>query len=375
MQFSSKNLPNQKMNMGDSNFLEQSYNPLMNNNKATKSQLAQWVNEIKTKCDYEQVVIVGMGGSSLGVRAFSSMLNLNNALFLDELSDHKFNKVFAKVNLSKAVFLVISKSGNTSETLTLFEEILKKLKQNNKTYQNQIFTMTVHKDESQLFKISKELNLSCFEFPKNLSGRYCIFGLPGLLCLELINVDISLIEEAYDECFKDSSILSHLRFLMLESIDKKDFAQNFWSYSGKMDHFRAWLRQLISESLGKKSSKFKDYALPPFVECCGSKDQHSYLQHVLALPDNSLNVIFECASQSKKGVLDKKQLEEAKKLRSYFSKYDIRALRIKVNTSDIKDVSMLFITWMFVTQTVGEHFGLDVFKQENIDELKKISLA
>ena len=301
------------------------------------------------------------------------MLELENLSFLDELNDFKAKCLFSKLNLKETAFLVISKSGNTSETLVLFDYVVEKIKEKNLSIKNHILTMTIEEEKSKLFLVSKENELTNLPFQKNLSGRFSIFGMTGLLPLCLTGLEIKEIIESLENTLKDLDRVNQLSNILVESIENGDFAQSYWVYDRRMLHFRAWLRQLVSESLGKSSGADDTYTLPPFVECSGSRDQHSYLQHILSLPKRSFNVVFESVRDENYGPLAIKQKKEAERLKFYFDKYNIRTLSITLESYSVSEACQLFMIWMLAVQAVGDHYKLDIFKQENIDELKKIN--
>ena len=83
---------------------------------------------------HKDVLIIGMGGSVLGSKMLSSFFDLDkNYYFLDNLNNSKVND-FIKKDLSKFSIFVISKSGETLETLTNFNIILNNFKKKKKKY-------------------------------------------------------------------------------------------------------------------------------------------------------------------------------------------------------------------------------------------------
>ena len=353
-------------------FFNQPYCSLLQNKEEFISKVFVAQDSLKS-AGMKHFVVVGMGGSSLGAKSIASMLELENLSFLDELNDFKAKRLFSKLNLQETVFLIISKSGNTNETLVLFDYVVEKIKEKNLGIKNHILTMTIEKETSKLFLVSKENELTNLPFEKNLSGRFSVFGMAGLLPLCLAGLEIKEIIESLENILKNLDRVNQLSNILIESIENGDFAQNYWVYDGRILHFRAWLRQLISESLGKISGADGTYTLPPFVECSGSKDQHSYLQHILSLSKRSLNVVFESLRDENYEPLAMKQKKEAEKLKFYFDKYNIRTLNITLESYSVSEVCQLLMIWMLAVQTVGDHYKLDVFKQENIDEFKKIN--
>jgi len=355
-------------------FRSSPYCSLLHDSKALFTQLEEAKNYILSLCPSKQIVVVGMGGSSLGAKAIYSMLEIENLKFLDELNDFKAKRLFSEINLKDTCFLVISKSGNTSETLTLFDYVKTKFESQSLNIRNNIFTITMENETSKLFSLSKKYDLKNYDFPENLSGRFSVFGLAGLLPLKLAGLNIEEIAKALEEAITNVDEVNLICNVLMESIERLDLAQSFWNYDGRLSHFRAWLRQLISESLGKSSQTNEKYSLPVFVECSGSRDQHSYLQHVLSRPERTLNVVFETQKCPKDNVLFSQQQKESQKLKLYFDKYKIRTLSICMDEFSIKKVCQFLMIWMLAVERVGNYYELDVFQQENIDELKRLNL-
>ena len=95
------------------------------------------INEL-FRCEFDSVVLVGVGGSSLGVKALYDMLNLQKELiFLDNLDPYSIEKKCAKIDPSKTLFIISSKSGTTIETISIYKYILAKFAI--KSYENFIF--------------------------------------------------------------------------------------------------------------------------------------------------------------------------------------------------------------------------------------------
>ena len=362
------------LNLTKDYFVKQPYYKIIDDETVFRSDLEKEIELIKQLNPAEQVIVVGMGGSSLGAKAMTSIIDLKNLYFLDELNDFKANKLFEKLELEKSIFLVISKSGNTSETLVMLDYVKEKIRASELDIKKHIVAMTIKENDSRLFKVATDNKLHVIDFQKNLSGRFSIYGMAGVLPLVLAGLSFETIVGSLKNALEKLDIVEEIANCLITSIEKKDFAQSFWTYDGRMLHFRAWLRQLVSESLGKTSKAKKSYSLPPFVECRGSVDQHSYLQHILSRPKNSLNIIFRSLNNDHDGPLFEKQVREVEKLEMYFSKYQMRTLKFTLDLRSVTEVCSLFSIWMFAVQVVGEFYSLDVFKQENIDELKKLCL-
>jgi len=152
----------------------------------------QDTNEIK---DYvatitkKHIIVVGIGGSSLGARAIYEFLITSNTyvkdlLFLETVDPLEVNYSLKKVDLNDAQFVVISKSGNTIETVSLFKYLnsLVDISSDNCTI--------ISEAKSQLTKFANNNNIKTFDLAENIGGRFSVFSVVGLVPLAMVGVDI-----------------------------------------------------------------------------------------------------------------------------------------------------------------------------------------
>src|SRR3990172_6735283 len=152
---------------------------------------------------FDNLVILGIGGSSLGARAIHNALchpyhNLlpRNArktprvFFCDNIDPDSFNPLLKILNLKKTVFNVITKSGETAETVAQFMVVKRLLeKKVGKTYRGHI-VITTDPLKGELRKIANEEGYKTFHVPTNVGGRYSVLSAVGLLPSALAGVDI-----------------------------------------------------------------------------------------------------------------------------------------------------------------------------------------
>ena len=126
------------------------------------------VKDLKKFKKFENIVLVGMGGSILGANAIYDFLKhkiKKKYFFFDNLDSEKLIKFKKENKINKCLFIIISKSGNTIETITNFLE-LRIIKYNAKN-----IIIITEKKESALYSISKKYNLFFVEHKKYLGGR------------------------------------------------------------------------------------------------------------------------------------------------------------------------------------------------------------
>ncbi|MFL1705764.1 glucose-6-phosphate isomerase [Campylobacter sp. MOP7] len=243
------------------------------------------IKNIESKfADIKNVVLVGIGGSSLGVKALKQMLKAETKdgsrelYFLDNVDGFSFEKLMKKIEFKKSLFIISSKSGTTIETITLFKCILQRFKPENLSQNFLIIT----DPNSPLEIYAKENQITYFNIPKNVGGRFSVLSAIGLVPLSLCGYDIKALLEGARECKKQflsdkDDTLMHKAYHY--ATHKSAKINVIFSYSDRLLAFNDWYVQLWAESLGKKKG-FKRYGLTP-VGLIGSRDQHSFLQLIM----------------------------------------------------------------------------------------------
>ena len=245
------------------------------------SKIKEYASIVKQK----HIAIIGIGGSTLGTYAIYNFLNKSNNYdkklhFFESTDPIDIKSRLNELNLSDTLFLVISKSGTTIETISIFKYFssLVTIDKNN--------CVIVSENDSKLNAYAKKNDITTFEIPKNVGGRFSVFSAVGLLPLACIGIDIdSLLKGARD--VRDSffnqeeyyePIMQKARFLVE---NKHRFNINIiFSYSSALEGFNKWYVQLWGESLGKYNiNKTKQSHTP--IGLIGPVDQHSFLQLIM----------------------------------------------------------------------------------------------
>jgi glucose-6-phosphate isomerase len=233
----------------------------------------------------KHIVVLGIGGSSLGARAIYEFLLPSNIhhkdlLFLETIDPLKINHCLKKVDLNDAQFVVISKSGSTIETISIFKYLnsLVEIDSSNCTI--------ISEAKSVLTKFAKDNKIKTFDLAKNIGGRFSVFSVVGLVPLAMVGVDIDNLlngcKRVSDSFFEQSEyykpIIRKARFLVE---NKSRFNINVvFSYSSLLESFNKWYVQLWAESLGKVNVNGTRQALTP-IGLVGPVDQHSFLQMIM----------------------------------------------------------------------------------------------
>jgi len=266
----------------------------MNSDKIGYYKLPQTSQEIIKKVEalhvenYSQIVIIGIGGSSLGIKAVDQILrpytkDAKEILYLENSDPVSINLTLKKIKKEKALFFVISKSGGTIETTSIFKTVIHYCSLNlNGDDKNRIFAIT--DSGSALSDFAKFYKITEFNIPLNVGGRFSVLSAVGVAPLMMAGFDMSsLLDGAGDfieRFFSGSETHLLKKAYYLSSKSKETPINILFSYADRLENFTKWFVQLWAESLGKIDTNGSHVGLTP-VGLIGAVDQHSFLQLVI----------------------------------------------------------------------------------------------
>ena len=242
------------------------------NDKQPEYNLALWRDEAMQQAVYDvtanfkkvkHVVLVGIGGSSLGVEAIHSVLATQTSpelLVIDTIAPYDLERVLqtlAKVKkVEQIAVCVVSKSGNTTETLANAEVLLGNLKAQ---FGAAIYTQTVFigDPKSPLLATGKKLKAQTIAIPAVVDGRYSVFTPVGLVPLQLLGHDTEAIlaglEDATSVSYEELVAESAAKLYLHLKAGVRDV--NFFAFDTRLVRLGKWYRQLTAESLGKEKNQ------------------------------------------------------------------------------------------------------------------------
>ena len=329
---------------------------------------------------FNTVVIIGMGGSILGAAAIYDFLKFKikkKFYFFDNLDQDSIQEIKQNENLNKVLFLIISKSGNTIETLSNAFS-LGVLNKNSKN-----IIVIAERKNNLLFSLSKKLNLFFIEHKKHVGGRYSVLSETGVIPAYLMGLNIEKLRSNTQKFLKGKNkiILKNNVIKLASFMSSKKFNNLiFLNYIPQLEKFLYWCQQLIAESLGKNKLGF----LP--VVSNAPKDHHSLLQLYLDGPKDKLFTIFSYEGKLKKktkfnkfikeeNFLNKKSLSEIKiaqknALIKVLKKKDIPFREFKFKKIDETILGELFSYFIVETVLIGKLLKIDPFNQPAVEEVK-----
>ncbi len=228
--------------------------------------------------NFKKICIIGMGGSILGSKAIYNFLLekiKKEFVFVDNLNS-RISKKFLR---EKKINLIISKSGNTLETISNSNIILNKKDKN-------IF-ITENKN-NYLLKLANDLKAEIVHHNNYIGGRYSVLSEVGMLPSLLMGLNITKFRK-FNDLIKNKRYLSALVSNVsnqLELVKKKKNNSVILNYDEKSKDLFYWYQQLVAESLGKRNT-----GILPIISCM-PKDNHSLMQYYLDGPKNYFFTFF-----------------------------------------------------------------------------------
>ncbi len=227
----------------------------------------------KTYKNIKHLVVVGIGGSNLGTEAIHNVLNTGKVALsvLDTVSAYNLVQVLEQLKkykkASQIAVCVISKSGNTTETLTNASVLIEELKHHFGEEINQQLTF-IGDPKTEVEKYAKKISAHYVSMPKIIGGRYSVATAVGLIPLALLGHDTDEFIAGYLDASKEEyetiSVENSARIALY--LQSKYHHYNFFAFEPRLAKLGEWYRQLFAESLGKETDKngkmVKDIMLP-----------------------------------------------------------------------------------------------------------------
>ena len=321
----------------------------------------------KRKTNYR---VIGMGGSSLGTQTIYDFLKYKikkKFIFSDNL------QVNLDKDKKKYTNLIVSKSGNTIETIVNANIFIKKKDRN-------IF-ITENKN-SYLLNLAKKLKSDIIHHNNYIGGRYSVLSEVGMLPAELMGLKASNFRQL-------NNLIKNKRFInslisnvssTLYFIKKKKFNSVIINYDDRSENLFNWYQQLIAESLGKKKK-----GLLPIISNM-PKDNHSTMQLYLDGFKNNFftffyvneknsekiknNTILSSQYYLKNKNLSQVTLAQKKATENVFKNKNIPFRSFEINKRDEKTLGELFCFFVLETILIGQSMNLNPYDQPAVELIK-----
>ena len=327
------------------------------------------IKHFNKKFDYR---IIGMGGSTLGAQAIYDFLKKKikkNFIFVDNLNAFKNNK--AKKNLNN---LIISKSGNTTETIVNANILIKKKDKN---------LIITEKKKSYLSLLAEKLKAEVVDHNNYIGGRYSVLSEVGMLPAELMGLNYKNFRQL-NNLVKNKSFMKALISNVEATIyflKAKKFNSIIINYDEQSTNLFNWYQQLVAESLGKKKK-----GILPIISVM-PKDNHSVMQLYLDGFKNNFFTFFYSHEKNSSKINNERVLLEQKFLKNkdinqimyaqkkatefVFKKKNIPFRSFEIKKRDEKTLGELFCFFILETILIGKSLKVNPFDQPAVELIKK----
>src|SRR3989338_4523461 len=232
----------------------------------------------KIQKNSDTFLVIGIGGSSLGAKAALAALKTKSkpkVIFLENPNPDTTLEVLKKIRLKKTTINVITKSGKTIETLSLFYTLYHEMKKvmSEKECQERII-VTTEENKSDLYQLATAKKWKRFLIPKNVGGRYSVLTEVGLLPMAVAGIPIDEIllgAKTVADHSRETYLYGTYAFGVHHLLSRSMTV--LFLYDERLKIFGEWFNQLWAESLAKS-----EQSCPTPLTAIGPQDQHSLLQ-------------------------------------------------------------------------------------------------
>ncbi|MEW6616535.1 MAG: bifunctional transaldolase/phosoglucose isomerase [Thermodesulfobacteriota bacterium] len=321
------------------------------------TEIKEFVSEIKGE-GLLNVLLLGMGGSSLCPEVCQKTFGAANGWLkltvLDNTDPAAVKGIASQLDLEKTLFIVSSKSGNTSETLSFYNYFYELVKAQVKGESGKHFIAITDPATPLVAEAKKRRFRRCFENQKDIGGRFSALSYFGLVPMCLMGIDIDLflvranqmayscgpyVPPAANPAIQLGTILGIQHQLGRNKVTLV--------ISESIGTFGYWVEQLLAESTGKGGSGL----VPVEGESLGSPGVYTndrVFVYMHTMEDNKIDI--------EEKLLD---LEEA----------GHPVIRIEVR--DKVNLGAEFFRWELATATAGSIMGVNPFDEPNVAESKQ----
>lgn len=358
-----------------------------------KIALTDSVNLAQQLKKFKHLVLIGIGGSSMGPRALHEISGSKKLSFLDNVDAVETERVIQNIeNLAETAWLMISKSGTTIEVLWTLELIEHVYKTADIPFWPNTFYITENTN-NPLKNLSTTHHRPCLEIPLDVGGRFSVLSPVGLVIAEYLNLSATDILAGAEQALlaKKEVLLATEQYLA--SFERNEDITMFWFYCSNMRWFGCWLQQLWAESLGKKWT-IDHKPAPAFsapMIAIGTCDQHSILQQVIEGPKNKFVNFFRFNDVEKSKFtirntnytetktlagLNYGELIKAEAIATEQALQDsgISTLSFELSSLNSKNIGFLFMFYQIIVATLGQYAKINAFDQPSVAISKKLTL-
>jgi len=335
---------------------------------------------VKKFSKYRNIIVIGMGGSILGTKSIYSFLKKRikkEVFFFDNLDSNLYLKYKTINNLKNSCFIVVSKSGNTFETITNLSSVFSE-----KSVKNKLIIITEITDNA-LMAIANKYHAEIIEHKEFVGGRYSVLSETGMFPAALMGLNLMKFKNL-KSLIKNKNFISSLiqNVASIYTLNSKKINNSvILSYDSSLNDLGYWYQQLVAESLGKQGK-----GINPTLSF-GPKDQHSLLQLYLDGPKDKFFTFFTSSKKENKfkvtqniipnnmRFLKNKNLQfiinaQCKATKNIFKLRKIPFRQITFNDKNESELGEIFTFFVLETILLSRLMNINPFDQPAVEQVK-----
>jgi glucose-6-phosphate isomerase len=345
---------------------------------------------------FATVVVVGIGGSSLGGQALTALRKVSKPYveFHDNPDPFHWAKSLKRFDLKKTHFIAISKSGGTAETMMQVLTAVDALEKLGVKSLKKHFTIITEPHKSALADFADSIGAVKLDHPLGVGGRYSVLTMVGALPGLAMGLNFKQLragaQAALDQVLNakspgDAPAAAGAALHYALAAQGKLASTILWPYADDLAVFGGWWRQLWAESLGKDGQG----STP--VSALGPVDQHSQLQLFRDGPATALFTLMTVTTKGKGPTVPRPRAKalgldylagrklgdlvdaEARATAQTLFKNGRPVRRIHLPQVDEFHMGALMMHFMLETIIMGKLMNVDPFDQPGVEEGKVLA--
>lgn len=351
---------------------------------------------IELRRQFKNMVVIGIGGSSLGPRAiqeiFLSPEQPHQLYFLDNVDPIDLQRVLKRVgDLEKTCWVIISKSGTTMETLVAAQEVISLYQRKNLPIRKH-FRVVTEPVENPLSKWAEVNQVESLELPVDVGGRFSVLTAVGMLPAAFIGLDLEKVRQGAISAIQDLDKVAEMMDQTIQSWQRNEWITFFWFYSSLQKSFGGWVQQLWAESLAKTVDNLGRPAprVSTPISAIGTCDQHSLLQQVMEGAKDKFVVFVRSpeleSSGEKIAKFDFAKLDfmnghsmgellaaEAMATQNGLKENSVSTMSIEAGLLTPQSLGYNFMYWELVVAGLGQYLDINAFNQPGVELGKRLA--
>jgi len=335
---------------------------------------------VKKFSKYRNIVVIGMGGSILGTKSIYSFLKkrIKKEVFFFDNLDLNLSLKYKKIkNLKNSCFIIVSKSGDTLETITNLGTILSE-----NLLKNKLIIITEITDNA-LMAIANKYHAEIIEHKEFIGGRYSVLSETGMFPAALMGLNLMKFKNL-KRLINNKNFISSLiqNVASIHTLNSKKINNSvILNYDSSLNDLGYWYQQLVAESLGKQGK-----GINPILSF-GPKDHHSLLQLYLDGPKDKFFTFFNSSKSENKlkvargiipnnmGFLINKNLEfiinaQCNATKNIFKLKKIPFRQITFNKKNEDELGEIFTFFVLETILLSRLMNINPFDQPAVEQVK-----